>query len=252
MENKLSVTIITLNEEKYLANALDSIKDVADEIVVVDSGSTDNTVEIAIKFGAKVFVRRFDNYAAQKNFAVSKTSGEWILSLDADEQISDELSREIKAIISSQKSGVYNGYSIPRKNIIFGRFIKYTRWQPELDRHVWFWKKAQGKWSGAVHEEVEVEGKIGRLKSPKIHYQYETVREFLAMLNTYSLLDAQKRVEKGIHFSFFRLTVDPLYNFLVRYIYRLGLLDGWRGFVLSFLMAVYEIEVWVKIWEINK
>lgn len=247
-KSKLSVTVITLNEEKDLPRCLESVENFADEIVVVDSGSTDKTVDIAKKYGAKVYYRKFDNYANQKNFAASKATGEWILSMDADEQITPELAKEIESKVKGQKSKVV-AYNMPRKNIIFGKFIKYTRWQPELDRHIWLWKKGKGKWVGDVHEELEVDGEVGKLRNPKIHRQYETVKEFMDMMNRYSELDAEKRIRQGARFSLFRLFFDPLYNFLVRYFYRLGFLDGWRGFILSYLMAVYHLELWVKIWE---
>jgi len=245
---KLSVTIITLNEEKDLPRALNSVKKIANEIIVVDSGSTDNTVKIAESFGASIYYRKFDNYANQKNYASQKARGEWILSLDADEEISHELAKEILSQLTARSSQIF-AYSIPRKNIIFGKLIKYTRWQPELDRHIWLWKRTKGKWIGDVHEEVAVEGEVGRLNKPKIHYQYETISDFLDMMNRYSELDATQKVKKGVKFSLVRLFFDPLYNFSVRYLYRLGFLDGWRGFVLSYLMAVYHLELWIKIWE---
>ena len=155
-----------------MEKCLESVKAIADEIVVVDSGSTDKTIEIARRFGANIFTRKFDNYTNQKNFAASKTNGDWILSIDGDEEISQELLAEIREVL---KNPLYDAYSMPRKNIIFGQFIKYTRWQPELDRHVWLWKNGLGRWEGSVHEELKIKGKVGKLKSPKVHYQYETV-----------------------------------------------------------------------------
>lgn len=248
---KLSVTIITLNEEIDLPRALESVKDLADEIIVVDCGSIDRTVEVAKRFDVKVYARKFDNFASQKNFAASKASGEWILSLDADEEIPPELSAEITSRISNTGTDTV-AYSMPRINIIFGKFIRYTRWQPELDRHIWLWKKGAGEWAGEVHEEVVVKGRIGKLKNAKVHHQYETVKEFMDMMNKYSEIEAQRRVEQGSNFSFFRFLFDPLYNFFVRYFYRLGFLDGWRGFVLSYLMAIYHIQIWIKVWERSK
>lgn len=245
---KLSATVITLNEKKNIVRCLSSIKDLVDEIILVDSSSTDETVDLAKKFGAKVYYRKFDNYANQKNFALEKTTGDWILSLDADEEITPELAEEIKSVIS-QQSSVISGYSISRKNIILGKYIKFTRWQPDLDRHIWLWKKSAGKWIGDVHEEVIVKGKVGKLKSFKVHYQYETVREFVEMINRYTELEAQGKVNNGQSFSIFKLFYDPIYNFLVRYIYRFGFLDGWRGFVLSYLMAIYHLTVWIKVWD---
>jgi glycosyltransferase involved in cell wall biosynthesis len=253
---ELSVTIITLNEEILLQKCLESVKAIADEIILVDSGSKDKTINIAEKFGAKIYTRRFDNYANQKNYAMSKASGKWILSIDADEEIEPELAREIELKIKNDDSvkkyknnSDYIAFTIPRKNIIFGKYIKYTRWQPELDRHVWLWKKDTGVWVGDVHEEVVVKDEVGRMKNAKIHYQYETVREFLDMMNRYSEHEAKQKIDNGYKFSYFKFFSAPIYNFFVRYIYRLGFLDGWRGFILSYLMAIYHISVWVKVWE---
>jgi glycosyltransferase involved in cell wall biosynthesis len=245
---KLSATIITLNEEKDLPKCLESLRNLVDEIILVDSGSTDKTVEIAEEFGSKVYYRKFDNYANQKNFASEKASGDWVLSIDADEEISPDLAKEIRIVLKNHKSQ-FIGYSFPRNNIIFGKFIKYTRWQPELDRHIWLWKRNYGKWVGDVHEELVVNGEVGKLINPKIHNQYKTISEFLDMMNSYSELEAGERVKSGVKFSYIKLFIDPKYNFLVRYVYRLGFLDGWRGFVLSYLMAIYHLELWIKIWE---
>lgn len=246
----LSATIITLNEEKDLQKTLESIKDLVDEIVVVDSGSSDKTVEIAKRFRAKVYERKFDNYQNQKNYAQDMAKGEWIISIDADEKLDEKLKIEIKKVI---ESGLFDGYSIPRKNIIFGKFIRFSRWQPELDRHIWLWKKEEGRWVGEVHEEVFVKsGKVGRLTGFKIHYQYDSISDFFDMINRYSELEAKEMVKKGKRFSLTRFIFDPIYNFLVRYFYRLGFLDCWRGFVLSYLMAIYHLSLWIKVRQLQQ
>jgi glycosyltransferase involved in cell wall biosynthesis len=245
----LTTTIITLNEEKFIEKCIKSVSEISDEVIVVDSGSSDATVEIAKRLGAKVFYRKFDNYASQKNFAADKSAGKWILSIDGDEILENELAKEI---VTAVRNETFSAFTIPRKNIIFGKFIKYSRWQPELDRHIWLFKKDKAKWVGKVHEEVCVKGKVGRLKNAKIHYQYETITEFLEMMNGYSTIEAREKTEKNIKFSPVRLISSPIYNFLVRYFYRMGILDGWRGFTLSYLMAIYQIEVEVKIWEFGK
>ena len=237
----LSVVIITLNEEKDLERALQSVKSIASEVVLVDSGSTDRTIEIAKRYKCKIYKRQFDNFANQKNFALSKVNGDWILSLDADEEISPELVSEIKSCLQRGKDII--AYSIPRRNIILGKEIKHTRWQSELDRHVWLWRKDKAFWQGDVHEELIINGKVGKLLNAKLHYQYETITEFLEMMNRYSSLDIQDK-----KFKFYNLLWQPIYNFLVRYIYRKGFLDGWRGFILSYLMAVYHLELQVKLW----
>ena len=246
---KISVTVITLNEEKDLRFCLESVKSFSDEIVVVDSGSADKTVEIAKNFGAKIFERKFDNFQNQKNFAVEKTTGDWIFSIDADEEVSPELSIEIKKEVAASN---FVAYTVPRKNIILGKFIRHTRWNPELDRHIWLWKKEAGRWEGDVHEEVVVDGIVGKLSGAKIHHQYETVAEFFDMMNRYSELESKQKITNGQKFSLFRMFFDPFYNFSVRFFYRLGFLDGWRGFVLSYLMALYHSNVWIKIWQKQK
>lgn len=243
---KLSVCIITKNEEKDLGGCLESVKDLADEILVVDDGSTDKTVDIAKKFGAKIFERRLDNFASQKNFAVEKASGEWIFAIDGDEKCSKELAEEIRSRIADRELQI-DGYLMPRRNIILGAEIKHTRWAP--DKHIWLWKKGKGKWVGKVHEEVEVEGKVGELVNAKIHYQYETVTEFFAMLNNYTEREAKEKVDHGEKFIYFQFFYAPLLSFFRRYIYKQGFRDGWRGFVLSYMMAIYRMTTWIKVWE---
>jgi len=253
---KLSVCIITKNEEKDLQRCLASIKDLADEIILVDDGSTDKTVAIAKKFGAKVFTRKLDNFASQKNYAVEKAQGDWIFAIDADEEVTPSLRDEILQITNAklQKGnglhhniGQINGYLIPRKNIILGAEIKHTRWSP--DKHIWLWRKGKGKWVGDIHEEVEVEGWTGELQNAKIHYQYETVTEFFAMLNNYTEREASQLIKQGRTFSYFQLFYAPLLSFFRRFIYKKGFLDGWRGFVLSYMMAIYRMTTWIKVWE---
>lgn len=246
---KLSVSIITLNEESKIEECLKSVKGIADEIVVVDCGSEDKTIDIAKKYGAKVFNKKFVNFADQKNYALKKTTGEWIFSIDADETIERELEKEIVEAIRSDK---YCGYSIPRKNIILGKFIKYSRWQPELDRHIWLWKKGKGEWIGDVHEEIRVDGLVGKLKHSKIHKHYDTLSEFVDMINRYSQIEAEEYVRSGGEFNNFRFVFDPIYNFIVRYVYRLGFLDGVYGFVLCMMMGFYHMILWSKVWTLKQ
>jgi glycosyltransferase involved in cell wall biosynthesis len=241
----LSVTIVALNEESNIRRCVGSIKNFVDEVVVVvDSRTIDKTAKIAGKLDAKVFIRKFSNFADQKNFALRRSLGDWILSLDADESIPPELGREIRKAITRKD---VNGFLIPRRNIILGAEIKHTRWSP--DKHVWLWKKSKGRWVGDVHEEVVVEGKVGELKHAKIHYQEETVKEFLDMINEYTEHEANERVSSGTKLSYFMFFYTPLLSFFRRYIYKKGFLDGWRGFVLSYMMAIYRMTTWVKVWE---
>lgn len=243
---KLSAVIITLNEEENIAKVLASVKNFAEEIIIVDSGSTDKTLEIVKKYGAKIYHRKFDDFASQKNWAQDKASGNWIFSLDADERVSEDLAREIKQAIQSNE---YIGYFISRRNFILGEEIKHSRWSP--DQHIWLWKKGLGKWMGKVHEEVIINGLIGQLKESKIHYSHKTVSEFFKSNNFYSTLLAGQMFENGIKFQAMKILWDPLFEFFIRFIVKMGFLDRWRGFMLAYLMAIYKISVWVKLYELQ-
>lgn len=244
---KISTTIITLNEEKNIERCIKSVRSFSDEIIVVDSGSKDRTCEIAKNLGAEVFSRKFDDYASQKNFAAGKAMGDWIFSIDADEIATDELVEEVKIVVKRKD---INGYLIPRRNIIFGAEIKHTRFSP--DKHIWLWRRVKGKWLGKVHEEVMVEGWISELKGAKVHYQYEKISEFLAMTNNYTDKMAEEMIEGGKKFSYFMLLFAPVLSFFRRFFYKKGFLDGWRGYVLSYMMAIYRMTTWIKIWEKTK
>lgn len=244
---RLSATVITLNEEQDLARCLNSLKDFVDEVIVVDSGSSDKTLEIAKKFGAKVFHHKFSDFADQKNYALEKATGEWVLSIDADEEIPEELGKEIIDVISlNQKAG----FLIGRRNFILGGEIKYSRWSPDL--HIWLWQKDKGKWKGLVHEEVEVKGSVGLLKHSKLHYQDKTVEEFIAKNNKYSTLEAERLFDNGIRFHWAQMLRAVWFEWTIRYLYKMGFRDGWRGFVLAYLMADFKREVWLKVLEREK
>lgn len=245
---RLSVVIITFNEGENIRLCLHSVKDIADEIVIVDSGSTDNTIEIARKYGAKIYRREFDNYANQKNFALSKATGDWIFSIDADEEVTPDLASEIQSVTSNQSSIIsHSAYLIPRRNIIFGKEIKHTRWSP--DKHIWLWKNGSGRWNGRIHEEVEVKGSVGELKNAKIHHSHKSVGKFISMLNKYTELEAEELIATKQKYSILKLFGAPIISFMGRYFYKKGFLDGWRGFVLSYLRAFYKFVIWAKVWE---
>ncbi|MDD5147101.1 MAG: glycosyltransferase family 2 protein [Candidatus Daviesbacteria bacterium] len=243
----ISAIIITLNEEDKIGRAIKSLKGLADEIIVVDSGSSDKTLDIAESLGAKVYFRKFDNFANQKNWAVSKTKGDWILSLDADEEILGSLAEEIK---EASKSNNFAGYLLPRRNFIFKKEIKHSRWSPDL--HIWLWKKDCGRWVGDVHEEVVVSGKVGLLKGSKIHNSHDTVSSFIKANNLYSTLDARKLFRKNIKFSFIKMFRETFFEFFIRFFYKRGFLDGSEGFILAYIMGIYKLTVWIKLWELER
>jgi len=230
----ISVAIIVKNGSQTLAKCLESIKDLSDDIVVIiDKNTTDNTAEIAKIFNSRIYSREFDNFASQKNFAVSKTAHDWVFSLDADEYSNPNLNSEIlKAITNPQ----FVGYKIPRLNIIFGKAIHHTNWGPKDDTHVWLFNKKYGTWLGSVHEEVVCQGETGLLSNYKYHDNYRTVEEFITKMNLYTAQEAKTG----------RLYSNPLYDFIRRYFWHLGFLDGWHGLFLSYLMFIYHLTIWVK------
>ncbi len=238
----LSVVIIAKDAALTLPNCLKSIKRLACEvIVVVDSRSRDETVEIAKATGARVFKRKFDNFAAQKNFGLTKAGGEWVLALDADEEISVQLAEEIARVLPLTSA---TAFKIARLNYIWGKAMSHTDWDPQTDTHVWLWKRGSGQWVGNVHEEVVVLGKIDHLQGYKIHHNYQSVEQFLDKMNQYTTLEAQNRT-----FSLPLLFIYPVWKFIRHYIIYQGFLDGWHGLALSYLMAIYGLAIYIKAWE---
>lgn len=247
MKTSLTITIITLNEEQNLKKCLECLKDLNAEIVLIDSGSIDKTLEIAKNYGVKTYFRKFDNFANQKNWALSKANGKWILSIDADEEISADLVKEIKKNIKNSK---YSGFLIPRRNFILGGEIKHSRWSP--DKHIWLWKKGFGKWVGDVHEEVIVTGKVGLFINSKVHNSHKTVSGFMKANDFYSTLEAKSYFKNNVRFSLKKMFWEFLFEFFIRFFYKQGFLDGVRGFILAYLMGIYKLIVWIKVWELEQ
>lgn len=231
----LSVIIPTLNEEQDLPECLASLKNLADKIIVVDSGSTDRTIAIAKKFGAEVVVHPFTSYSDSRNFGDSLVEGGWILSIEADVTISPELRKEILTAIKSEK---YSAYYLGRVNLIWGAPVLHTDWSPRDDCHIWLYRRGAGEWKSLVHEEYVTDQKVGRLKNLLIHKNYETVSEFIEKINKYSDLAIR---QKNYFPSWWFLR-----DFFKRYFYKLGFLDGYRGLFLSYLQAVYYLTLTVK------
>jgi glycosyltransferase involved in cell wall biosynthesis len=246
---KLSVVISAYNEEKKIAKCLESV-DFADEIVVVDNSSLDKTSEIASKYTKHIYKQKNDPSAIdlQKNFGFSKATGDWVLSLDADETVSKELAGEIKSVINNQKSET-SGYMIPRKNFIFGEWIKHTGWYPDFQLRLF--KKGRGKFSQRhVHEKLNVEGEIGKLENHIIHQNYESISQFMhRATDTYCPNEADYLINNGYVFSSFDAIRFPFDEFVSRFFQREGYKDGLHGLMLSILMAFYRFLVFAYIWE---
>jgi glycosyltransferase involved in cell wall biosynthesis len=249
----LSVAVITFNEEANIARTLESVR-WADEIIVVDCGSTDRTREIAESVGAKVFIERWKGYAAQKNSAIEKATSDWTLSLDADEEVSLELAAEVKRICHPERSERpavmnLNGYRIPRRNLFLGRAIRHGGFYP--DRKLRLFRRGVGKFlERSVHEVVEVKGATGDLRHDLIHHSYPSLSEYIDHMNRYSSLGAEIVTNKSAgRFSVFNIVLRPLATFIYNYFFRLGFLDGKEGLLLHLYHAVYVSWKYAKAWE---
>ncbi len=245
---KLSVLIPTKNEEIHIEAVLQSVA-FADEIIVVDSFSTDNTVELAKKYTDKVWIHEYKNSGAQKNWAIPQCSHEWILVVDADERISPELQKEIQAILSSDTQ--YVAFWIGRINHFMGKLIRYSGWQG--DAVIRLFRKSKCRYQDLeVHSEVETSGKVGRLKNKLVHYTYKNWPDYQQKMNQYTTWGANDRVNKVKNVTLFHLAIKPMYRFFRHYILRAGFLDGKHGFVVSALSAYNVFMRNLKLWRIKQ
>ncbi len=243
----ISVALLTFNSERKLNEVLKSVEGLADEIVVVDSGSTDSTLSICKAFGAKVFYRKFDNFVSQKNFLLSRCSGDWILFLDDDEVVSPELK---DSIVNAVSNASYDGYFVNVLTNYLGRWIRHA-WYP--DWHLRLARKDKCRWVGSgVHESLKVDGKIGYLKGDLLHYSYPSLSWHLKKIDLYTTLYAKGAFERGKRFSLLKLLTSPPAAFLRRFLLKRGFLDGFEGFVLSVMAGYYTFLKYLKLWEIEK
>jgi len=243
---KLTVTVITRNEAGNLAAALESVQ-WANEIVVVDAESTDNTVGIARRFTNRVIVRPWPGYAAQKNFAAEQASHDWILSLDADERVSPDLAQEIRGVLSGTLSTA--GYRMPRVTFHFGRWIRSTDWYPDYQLRLYDRRRA--RWDERlVHESVRVEGPVGRLRRELQHYAYRDLTHHLQTMDRYSTLAARQMFDEGRRAGWIDVLVLPRLAFFRNYILRGGFRDGMAGLVISAMNSYYVGLKFAKLWEL--
>jgi len=237
--NRLSICIITLNEAHDLPRLLKSVKGLGDEIVVVDSGSRDRTVEIACAGGARVLTRAFTNYGDQKNFAVAQASDDWILLLDADEAVSEELRASILNWKSAEPEFVV--YEMARRTWFLGAWIHHSRWYPDWQRRLFDRRKA--RFAGAIHESLQFEGAAGRLQGDLLHYTARTLEEQLQKSEEYSTLMAKAMFEKGRRSWRAAKWFGAPWAWFRYFMLGAGFLDGYRGFVIA---RVAAYTVWLK------
>ena len=243
----LSVAIITLNEEDRLPECLESVKQ-ADDIVVVDSGSTDDTVLIAEKFGARIFSENWRGFGPQKQFAIEQCRNEWVLLLDADERIPPETEAEIREILDG--SPKFDAYSLPRKNYFSGRWIRHGGWWPDRTTRL-FRKDAAHMPSKTVHEALEVNGVTGEMKNPIVHYTNRNLHQIIEKMNHYTSAGAEELFQKGQRASLGKAVMRSSWAFFYNYFFRLGFLDRSEGFVIAVCDAVNKFYKYAKLREMQ-
>lgn len=248
----LSICIITFNEEVNIRRTLESVKDFADEIIIVDSGSTDTTTTIAQSFGAKVYVESWKGFAAQKNSALAKASGDWILSLDADEEVSRELAASIKSVFQQGAKPAFDAYTMNRRNLYLGRWIRHSGYYPDPKMRLVRRDLAEFELR-AVHEDMKKLPRTGHLDGDLLHHAYPTLQDFIEHANRYSSLGAEMVVaERKAGFSVINIVVRPLLRFIYMYFFRLGFLDGREGLLVLMTHASYVSWKYAKAWELSR
>ncbi len=244
----LSVAIITLNEEERLTDCLKSVS-FATDIVVVDSGSTDNTAAIAKSYGARIFQEVWQGFGVQKQRAIDHCRNKWVLVLDADERVSPELKKEIQSVLGDQHSN--KAYNIPRKNLFLNRWIRHAGWYPD---HVvrLINKECCRMNTKPVHESIEVNGQIGTLQSPLIHHATRNIEHTMAKMDRYSSIGAKEMYENGERASYAKALSRGAWAFLYNYIFRMGFRDGSPGFIIAVSDAINKFFKYAKLVELYK
>jgi glycosyltransferase involved in cell wall biosynthesis len=245
---KLTVVIIARNEKTNLPKCLESIK-WADEIIVGDCGSTDRTVEIARQAGAKIVTYEWQGYGIAKQTVAAQATGEWILSIDADEEVTEGLAQEIRTVVSDVSDQA--GYRMPRLTLFLGRWIRHGGWYP--DRVLRLYRRGCGRFTeSSVHEALEVEGSIGTLQHDLLHYSYPTLEVYFDKFNRYTSLAAEEALRRGVRGSLGKILFNPAAKFLKQYVFRAGFLDGLEGLLLAILSAGYVLIKYAKLRQLER
>ena len=245
---KLSAVIICLNEEGNIGAAIESLA-FADEVVVVDSGSTDRTMEIARSKSARVLEHTFENYGSQKNWGLDQCTYDWVLVLDADERINTELGKEIAAKL--QNPGDHAAYSIPRRNFFMGQEVRYSGWQN--DRVIRLVDRRRARHTEtAVHEKVRCQGPVGQLRHKMDHYTYQDLNSYLRKSWDYAILGAIDRYPSHTKVTAYHLWLKPVWGFIKKYLFQLGFLDGRIGLIIAMQYSNYLFYRALNLWRLQE
>jgi len=249
---RLSVCVITFQEEDRLPDCLASVS-FADEIVVVDSNSSDRTGEIAERAGARVIRRAFPGYVEQVNFAAEQARGAWVLALDADERLSPELAREIREVVAREDAGgeVAVAYEMPRCAWYLGRWIRHGAWYP--DRKLRLWRRGRARWEGRnPHDHAYADGPTERLQGDLLHLSYRDVSDHLRTIDRFTTIMADARHAEGERFRWHQLLLSPPLRFARDFLWKRGFLDGAAGFLIAVLASYYVFLRHLKLWELQR
>ena len=242
----LSVVIVTKNEEKTIGRAIDSVKDIASEILIIDSGSTDNTLKIAKEKGAKVIFNQWRGYPKQVQYGINNASNEYVLVIDADEEVSKELKNSIREIFNPYPE--FSCYKVPRKTFYLGKFLEHT-WYPEW--RIRLFKKEFVKYEGYLHEKVICKGSIGKLKGDLYHYSFKNLKHQFSKAFFYGEITAKEMFKQGKKVSFKHLFLNPAWSFLKVFFLQKGFLDGKRGFIASVYAAFSTFIKYAFLYELQ-
>lgn len=247
---KLSAAIITYNEELNIGPCIESLHDFVDEIIVLDSNSTDNTIKIAKSYPkVKTFSQNFKGHIEQKNDAIKLCSSEWVLALDADERVTSVLKESIKKVLETENK--LNGYKISRLTYHLGQFIRHSGWYPQFRYRLF--RKGHARWTGEnPHDYVEIEGEGSKLKGDILHYSFKDLSHQIDTINKFSSIVAFTRFKKNLSFSLLKCIYKPLVKFIEIYFFKMGFLDGFPGFVIAVSSANSTFLKHAKIYELKK
>ena len=245
----LSVVIITKNTEKKIEDCLESIKDLADEIILLDGGSTDKTISLGKKYNAKIYKQKGKNFALWRTQAKGVANGEWLFYVDYDERVSEELREEIKRETQTSK---FSAFDMPRKNFVFGKYLRYGGWYPDYVLRL-IKKKNLLRWDGEVHEQPKINGSIGRLKNALVHIKEENIGDMVTKTNRYATFEAKLLFDAGhppvTWWRFMRVILQEIWH---RLVIKLGVLDGPEGIIYCVYQGYSRFVTYAKLWEMQK
>lgn len=245
---KISATVITKNEQDNIVRCLHALS-FADEIVVVDSQSSDRTVKLAEAYASTILINPWPGHIQQKNYAIEQATGDWIISIDADEVVTPELKEEI---LEAKRNGFYgrDGFYLPRQSMFLGKWIRHGGWFP--DYHLRLFQKDKGRFGGRnPHDKVMLKGQAGYFKNHLLHYTYPSLEDYFERFNSYTGIAARELRQAGRKASLWRLIFSPPATFMKMYFFKLGFRDGLEGFILSVLSAYYVLVKNLKLWELE-